>query len=64
MQAMQFIRVYEHTVKNFIYPQCVVQFYAHKKTATARGDCGFFCFLLGLFQMVEHLAVSAVLVFP
>ena len=44
MQAMQFIRVSGHTVKNFIYPQCVVQFYAHKKTATAAGRLRFFLF--------------------
>ena len=46
MQTMQFIRVSGHTVKNFIYPQCVVQFYAHKKTATAAGRLRFFVFFI------------------
>ena len=47
-----------------LYLSAVRYFYAHKKPRPPRGDCGFLCFLLGLFQMVEHLAVSAVLVFP
>ncbi len=43
MQAMRFIRVSGHTVKNFIYPQCVVQFYAHKKNRDRRGAIAVFC---------------------
>lgn len=64
MQAMQFIRVYEHTEKTLFIRSALCSFMRIKKPRPPRGDCGFFCFLLGLFQMVKHLAVSAILVFP
>lgn len=64
MQAMQFIRVYEHTEKTLFIRSALRSFMRIKKPRPPRGDCGFLCFLLGLFQMVKHLTVSAVLVFP